>query len=347
MSEGISYPPVVVSIGAKQATVVDYLRSITATQRATASDIRSELNIDLGGNDASILALLLSNPKIEVGETPDGVRHFKYKTKFDHIRDRFSLLAAINAVKSGVTLGDIEYNYPDVQSDVWEMIIGGTIIACKGDRDRKGQNKGLILFPRGESFLVELGGTISIAQGQHLIQTSHDLTDEVKRGDAILVGERWHRVDCSVSDKKKQPERAKPSLSVSMDKVLPPDNKYFKEFSRKRLPLDRDYEGLEPVNTAKALRHGCTNDVRAHWEKTNESEFMGNYYTEQKLEEYLLRKKLISTPGTTSSNSIIRRRRPPPSKAKRRQNKPAQLSTNAHLAGTALGDMLNAPSSNP
>ena len=81
---------------------------------------------------------------------------------------------------------DVIDSYGNIQEDVKEMIQSGDIIACKNKKA-----KDTILYPRGESFLTKLSGTGSVEPDRDFVATNEDLTNEIRRGDAILVGESW------------------------------------------------------------------------------------------------------------------------------------------------------------
>ena len=92
----------------------------------------------------------------------------------------------IGKTKSGVSMKDVTDSYGGVLEDVQGMVQSGDIIACK---NRKA--KDTILYPRGNSFLTKLSGTATTAPEQEYLVTSEDLTNEIRRGDAVLVGESW------------------------------------------------------------------------------------------------------------------------------------------------------------
>lgn len=92
----------------------------------------------------------------------------------------------IAKTKSGVCMKDVVESYGAVVEDVQSMVQSGDIIACKNKKA-----KDTILYPRGNSFLTKLSGSATTAPEQDFLTTTEDLTGEIRRGDAVLVGESW------------------------------------------------------------------------------------------------------------------------------------------------------------
>ena len=102
------------------------------------------------------------------------------------------LFYLIGKTRNGVSMKDVMDTYGSVTEDVKGMIQSGEIIACKNK-----STKDTILYPRGNSFLTKLSGTASTVPSQDYAETTEDLTNEIRRGDAILVGESWY--ECVVN----------------------------------------------------------------------------------------------------------------------------------------------------
>ena len=102
------------------------------------------------------------------------------------LRNKLELFQLIGKTKSGVSMKDVLDSYGSVVGDVQGMVQSGDIIACKNKK-----TKDTILYPRGDSFLVKLSGVATTVPGQDFLATSEDLTGEIRRGDAVLVGESW------------------------------------------------------------------------------------------------------------------------------------------------------------
>jgi hypothetical protein len=119
--------------------------------------------IDLEERDAAVAQMLQANPKIRTEFIPDPenpsllVGHYSYQAKYPSVRDRTSLLAQINRMSTGVPTRDLLDSYNSVAVDIATLITGGDVIAIQNTED-----KDKILFPRGESFLVELDGLLAL-----------------------------------------------------------------------------------------------------------------------------------------------------------------------------------------
>ena len=102
---------------------------------------------------------LQHNPKIRVDHVPDPenpslmIATYAYQAKYNHVRDRTTLLAQINQCKNGVARRDLEDCYDGVEDDLDALIAAGDVLAIANTED-----KDKIIFPRGEAFLVELDG---------------------------------------------------------------------------------------------------------------------------------------------------------------------------------------------
>lgn len=162
------------------------------------------------------------------------------------------------------------------------MIRGGEIIGVENK-----EKKTLVLFSRAAPFYSTLSGTVTANHGEQMLTTSEDLTNEIRRGEAILVGNFWYRVSSAVnvSAGQEQPQRARPPASVTMDKEMSDRNEYILPFAKDKLPLDGDFEDNilplakdkttldgdfedKPTFSGPALKHGATNDVRKLWQDT-------------------------------------------------------------------------------
>lgn len=145
-----------------------------------------------------------------------------------------------------------------------DMIRGGEIIGVENK-----EKKTLVLFSRGSQYFSTLSGTASSNPGEQMIETTEDVTNEVRRGEAVLVGQFWYRVSSAVKigAGQEQPQRARAPASVTMDKDLSDRNEYILPFTKSSLPLDGDFEDPNPYS-GPILKHGATNDVRQLWRDT-------------------------------------------------------------------------------
>lgn len=263
----------------KQADVLLFLRHHRSSGCLPPSVIYKSLGIDLsdGGVDASVVTMLMNNPKVNVDQVPDpenpslSMNVFGYRAKFSTVRDKGTLLAQINRMKNGVKLSDLMDAYDGVEKDLQKLLTGGEILGVTNPED-----KDKILFPRGESFLVELDGSImlelapmppepkdkndsmqnAVYKGQvarmlharrlhsRMIKTDVDPRMQIRRGEAVRIGGEWFRLSSAIREDvplDKQPPRAQAPPSVVSMKDLSKKNEvdgYCRRFDSKNIPLD-------------------------------------------------------------------------------------------------------------
>ena len=322
-----------------QANVIMYLQKLTSEQHATPVSILRELGIDLLDRNKDVLSMVRNNPKVEVVEEGNVVSYLKYRSKFN-VHNKEELRNLIIRYKSGVSSKDLQDTYHGVTSDMLEMRSTGEVIANK-NRDK--DDKDIFLYPRGIPFFVELSGSVKAVPGDDTITCSENNGEEIRRGDVILIGGSGFRVDCCIEGRSSQPARAKPPLSVSslVDHDQRGLNKYLKKFTENIIPLDGDYDGDEAF-VGTALKHGCTNDLRALWGKTaSEMETLG-LSTDRRQFEINLEDKLIKLGLLTRSGSAIATKAKTVIQEKQKRLKSKKTYTfhrqsNTHLDGTSLG----------
>lgn len=144
------------------------------------SVIFKSIGVDLsyGGEDERVAEMLKGNEKIRVEEIPDPeepqqtILTFGYQAKFSNVHNKVGLLAQINACKNGIRRSELLDTYMTVEQDIDLLIRGGDIIAVQNN-----ENKDKVLFPRGESFLVELDGYVRLKElplsSMKMIHPSH------------------------------------------------------------------------------------------------------------------------------------------------------------------------------
>jgi hypothetical protein len=270
--------------------------------------------------------MLKNNPKIDMELLDDDSYSYQYRAKYE-IADIKELLNVINREKhkSGVLESDIRDCYPDIEADCRRLIVGGDIIALKNK-----EKKSYVMYPRGKAYLTELSGTIKAKPGCLNVETKNNLTDEIRRGDAIKIDQTWFRVSSSTNDNN---QRASAPFSVTSDKELSDKNVYIYDFDEKKLTLDGEYDG-EIMFEGRAIRHGATNDIRKAWFETME-QINKESFDDATLEKELLRLDLISKAGTTLKR-VIATRKETTNKKVRKQRVSTTNSSNVHLKGTAL-----------
>mmetsp|Transcript_22677 Transcript_22677/g.33142 ORF Transcript_22677/g.33142 Transcript_22677/m.33142 type:complete len:352 (+) Transcript_22677:58-1113(+) len=318
------------SLHTKHIDVVDYLQSLHPDEKASFQDILQKCLVDLEGEDYAVLDMMKNNPKIDIEYVGGGGMLFKYRAKFD-IRHRGELLRMVERVKSGISVKDIIDCYVGISADIKDIILSGEVMACKNSETRD-----TVLFPRGDTFLCPLSGTVSAVPGRQLVETSTDLRSEVRRGDAVRVSSSWFRIACAVSTSGNQPARASPPLSVSSVKSLSARNVYVDVFSDTVMPLDGDYDGTEPFK-GTVYKHGCTNDIRDKWHGTVDD--IKKLRSETDLHAALLKLNLISRVGTSATLKRFRTEETT-KKNRKRANRRNQRITNTHLIGTKIAELV-------
>uniref|UniRef100_A0A7S2U8X2 TFA2 Winged helix domain-containing protein n=1 Tax=Attheya septentrionalis TaxID=420275 RepID=A0A7S2U8X2_9STRA len=162
----------------KQFDVIHFLQAHRASGCLSPSIILRSTGIDLSteGKDASVAKMLLGNPKIRIDDIPDPenpsllLRTYGYQAKFNHVHNKVGLLAQINRSINGVAVRDLNDAYDDVDRDLNALVTAGDVVALDNPED-----KSKILFPRGEPFLVELDGHITLPS---FPQTEADLDSQ-------------------------------------------------------------------------------------------------------------------------------------------------------------------------
>jgi hypothetical protein len=148
----------------KQFDVIHFLQAHRSSGCLAPSVIYQRTGIDLQENDA-VAQMLQRNPKIRVEQVPDPenpsllIATYAYQAKYNHVRDRTTLLAQINRCKNGVARRDLEDAYEGVEKDLDDLTRAGDVVAINNTED-----KDKVLFPRGEAFLVELDGIVVIPE---------------------------------------------------------------------------------------------------------------------------------------------------------------------------------------
>jgi hypothetical protein len=282
----------------KQSDVLIFLRHHRSSGCLPPSVIYKSLGIDLsdGGIDSAVATMLVNNPKVNVEEVPDpenpslSIIHYGYRAKFSTVRDRATLLAQINRCKHGIKWSDLTDAYDDVDRDLQKLLTGGEILGVSNPEERD-----KVLFPRGEYFLVELDGCVTVDLPElpvepedkndpsrvaaydmelfqikhireatsHLIKTDIDPRTQIRRGEAIRVGNEWFRVSSAVKEGVplgNQPPRAQAPLSVVSMKDLSKKNEvdgYVRRFDQNTLPLDGSLSedvGIANLQSARKAR---------------------------------------------------------------------------------------------
>ena len=280
----------------KQSDVLIFLRHHRSSGCLPPSVIYKSLGIDLSdvGNESAVAQMLANNPKINVEEVPDpenpslSIIHYGYRSKFSTVRDRATLLAQINRCKHGVKWSDLIDAYEGVENDLKNLLTGGEILGVNNPEER-----GKVLFPRGDHFLVELDGCVTVdlpelpkepedkndvvrmetykqellraktsRQSTFLIKTDIDHRTQIRRGEAVRVGNEWFRISSAVREGvalENQPPRAQAPPSVVSMKDLSKKNEvdgYVRRFDKNTFPLDGTLSdaGIANLQSAKMAK---------------------------------------------------------------------------------------------
>ena len=238
------------------------------------------------------------------------------------------------------------------ETDCDALIIGGDIIGVVSR-----ELKSLVLHPRGQPFYTALGGTVTAKPGEQIVSTSVDLRPEVRRGEAVKVGESWYRVSSVIGSgaSNEQIQRSVAPPSVTLDKDLSDKNVYLHKFDDKSLPLDGDFDA--PVEfVGPCLRHGCTTDIKNAWKRTALADEMRRFEQDgAALHRELVVLNLVSKHlaahghGSSSGNAAgggtnkrrsagVNKRRKP--RVVRASASNSLYGVNAHLRGTSLEQVL-------
>ena len=103
----------------KQFDVIHFLQAHRSSGYLAPSVIYQRTGIDLQ-EDEAVAEMLQNNPKIKVELVPDPenpslmIATYAYQAKYNHVRDRVTLLAQVNRSKNGLPRRDVEDAYDGV-----------------------------------------------------------------------------------------------------------------------------------------------------------------------------------------------------------------------------------------
>lgn len=128
--------------------------------------------------------------------------------------------------------------YGGVENDLKDLTRTGEAICLKNAE--KGAE---VYYARSTTYLVDISGVATIEPGSYYVHSSQDVSDEVRRGDAIRVGDQWTRVSAAVktsSSTRPLPFAGMATKSVSSTRDLNVSKKirYMFKFDKDHLPLD-------------------------------------------------------------------------------------------------------------
>lgn len=83
--------------------------------------------------------------------------------------------------------------YGSVENDLKDLTRTGEVICLKNAE--KGAE---VYYSRGSSYLVDVSGVATVEPGSYYVHSSQDVSDELRRGDAIRVGDHWSRISAAI-----------------------------------------------------------------------------------------------------------------------------------------------------
>lgn len=207
----------------KQFDVLAFLQAHQGSGCLAPAIIYRATGIDLDA-DVQVARMLQRNPKVRVERVPDPenpsltVATYAYQAKYSSVRDRTSLLAQINRMASGVPMRDLLDSYPGVEDDLKVLITAGDVIAVQNTEDRD-----KILFPRGESFLVELDGLVTVPKNIIAAQEEYEIAlQKYEEEKKMKLEEMERNASLSIQEEEEGKKSANDSSSISMP---PPPSK--------------------------------------------------------------------------------------------------------------------------
>lgn len=83
--------------------------------------------------------------------------------------------------------------YGGVEDDLKDLAHSGEVICIKNVE--KGAD---VFYPRGTPYLVDVSGVATVEPGSYYAHSSQDVTEELRRGDSVRVGDQWARVSAAI-----------------------------------------------------------------------------------------------------------------------------------------------------
>uniref|UniRef100_A0AAV1TAD9 TFIIE beta domain-containing protein n=1 Tax=Peronospora matthiolae TaxID=2874970 RepID=A0AAV1TAD9_9STRA len=331
--------------GAKVYKILEYLRKVPMHKAVSVVDVFKHTGVDLSMDD-QVEQRLKNNPKVRLQGD-----QYAYQAKYD-IKDRMQLLKILDRIPEGMPIEDLIDCYVGVEEDLKELTRTGETI-CVKNADKGAE----VYYSRGQTFLVDLSGVVTVEAGSYLTHSSQDTTEEIRRGDAFRVGDNWFRVSAAV--RSSSTTRPAPfagmvtkSVSSTRDLNISKKIKYMFKFDKDHLPLDVPFPDAKRRNVASSdrwdllpkrgpkfqmVKHGATNDIRQLWRDTLRSWPSDRAEFEKKLVQAGL-----TTQSKVDANRRQMKRRLKEDKKKNRPRKQRDIKiTNHHLIGTKLGEILS------
>lgn len=243
----------------KQYDILAFLQAHPGSGCLAPAIIYKATGIDLDV-EVKVSEMLQRNPKVRVERVPDPenpsltVATYAYQAKYSSVRDRTTLLAQINRMSSGVPMRDLLDSYPGVEEDLRSLITAGDIIAVYNSED-----KDKILFPRGEVFLVELDGLVTLPRIVTAAQEENELLQ--RKFEETQKKRKQEELEMAATGPLVQEEEEGPVAKTSSATLMPPPPK--------RVYVPDCYVLETDVDPRKQIRRGEAICVGGQWFRTS------------------------------------------------------------------------------
>jgi hypothetical protein len=206
----------------KQFDVIHFLQAHRSAGWMPPSVIYQRTGIDLEEEaNIKVAQMLQRNPKIKVETVPDPenpsltIDTYAYQAKYNHVRDRKTLLAQINRCKNGVPMRDMSDSYDTVMDDLDALICAGDVLALYNTED-----KDKVLFPRGEPFFVELDGIVNLPAVEKRTNPS-DTSNAAEKAEPTTQEDAKSKTDTGESNSKETNNGSSNGKEANPDKASP------------------------------------------------------------------------------------------------------------------------------
>jgi hypothetical protein len=219
-----------------------------------------------------LVVYLHRNPCVRYWER-DGC--YSFKVLYEKVTDGEMLVQQLASTHRGIHVQDLADTYAGVGEDIEAFVRDGRVVRM---RSSKAKEKEQVLFARGPRFCVKLSGHVSAEPGDWAVQTSCDVTNEVRRGDLVEIEGEIFRVSTTAKGDDAKKTRCPDTVSSTRGFTQSlKESDFVHAFTRDQLPLDRPWSGGAGGAGGAGLvrgvvyKDGCTNDIRALWKAEGES----------------------------------------------------------------------------
>lgn len=180
---------------------------------------------------------------LEVGENNLAVNELLLKSKESAEVDLKELVESRRGTGKhpfGLCVEDIVAFDETKKAPMQSLLLEGLTLPIVGKT--VGNQTCTMLYPRGQNFLIQVSGKVSSKPGSCFLETTSDLTEEIRRGDIIMVENQPYRVSVEVGD----------ADSLSREKLK----------VRIRDLTDNDVIPFEDVESLRKLYHDLLQEVK-------------------------------------------------------------------------------------